>query len=149
MISVRTYRSQIPINEKKNYSYLFPFEASTIETPMIVSHHPLEMNQHLPSPKHAEPFHTIPISFQELILTLSSQHRAQLRNTKQSNDTDLLDGEDGSAGLEQRGGERAGSRADLENDVTLLHPGRRHQLLVHLGAEHVVLRGDESRVGTW
>lgn len=73
----------------------------------------------------------------------------QLRNTEQSNVTDLLDGKYGSAGLEQRGSERAGAWADLEHDVTVLHPRRRHQLLVHLGVERVVLRGDERRVGTW
>uniref|UniRef100_A0A0A9FZ47 Uncharacterized protein n=1 Tax=Arundo donax TaxID=35708 RepID=A0A0A9FZ47_ARUDO len=44
----------------------------------------------------------------------------------------LLDGEDGSASVEQRGGERPSARPDLEHDVPLLHPRRRHQLLVHL-----------------
>lgn len=98
--------------------------------------------------------HTISISSQEDLsnfppsgsLSLSA---VQLRNTEQSNVTDLLDGKYGSAGLEQRGSERAGAWADLEHDVTLLHPRRRHQLLVHLGVERVVLRGDERRVGTW
>jgi hypothetical protein len=83
-------------------------------------------------------------------MTRSQQLLAQFKPMT-SNAADLLYGEDGGAGIEESGRKRPSPRADLEHDVPLLHPRRRHQLLVHLRVQHVVLAegfaGDVAAAG--
>lgn len=81
-------------------------------------------------------------------MTRSQQLLAQFKPMT-SNAADLLYGEDGGAGIEESGRKRPSPRADLEHDVPLLHPRRRHQLLVHLRVQHVVLHGDEGPASAW
>mgnify|MGYP003702363491 CR=1 FL=1 len=81
-------------------------------------------------------------------MTRSQQLLAQFKPMT-SNAADLLYGEDGGTGIEESGRKRPSPRADLEHDVPLLHPRRRHQLLVHLRVQHVVMRGDEGPASAW